>query len=112
MAHGTDGAPKVMCKRCGQILEHPYSLSKGSDGKDQRHGLSTIKRHLTTAGCQKANKGHNTEITKFLRKGVGYTIYNYYDYFANSLGYFRMILRPKLLFRKKAGKKRSYRFYL
>ncbi|CEJ62588.1 hypothetical protein PMG11_11085 [Penicillium brasilianum] len=69
VAHGTDGSPKVMCKRCGQILEHPYSLSKGADGKDQRHGLSTMKRHLTTAGCQKANKGHNAEITEFLKKG-------------------------------------------
>jgi len=87
VAHGTDGAPKVMCKRCGQILEPPYSLSKGADGKDQRHGLSTMKRHLKTAGCQKANKGHNAEITKFLKKGVGYTMYDYhyYYYFANSL---------------------------
>jgi len=75
VAHGTDGAPKVMCKRCGQILEHPYSLrSKGADGKDQRHGLSTMKRHLTTAGCRKVNKGQKAEITKFLKKGVGYSI--------------------------------------
>jgi hypothetical protein len=44
VAHGIDGAPKVMCKRCGQILEHPYFLSKGADGKDQRHGLSTMEK--------------------------------------------------------------------
>ncbi|KAG0152748.1 hypothetical protein PDIDSM_2553 [Penicillium digitatum] len=44
VAQGIDGAPKVMCKRCGKILEHPYTLSPNSTGKAQYHGTSTIQK--------------------------------------------------------------------
>ncbi|KAG0161688.1 hypothetical protein PDIDSM_5318 [Penicillium digitatum] len=50
VAQGIDGAPKVMCKRCGKILEHPYTLSPNSTGKAQYHGTSTIQKHRKTAG--------------------------------------------------------------
>ncbi|KAJ5751474.1 uncharacterized protein N7511_008439 [Penicillium nucicola] len=63
-----DGAPKVMCKRCGKILEHPYSTSPGSIGsRVQYHGTSTIMKHLRTAGCRRSDNKRNSEITKFLQ---------------------------------------------
>ncbi|QKX61420.1 uncharacterized protein TRUGW13939_08568 [Talaromyces rugulosus] len=68
VAEGVDGTPKVMCKRCGKILEHPYSLSLNSSGKAQYHGTSTIQKHLKTAGCLRSEKGKKAEITKFLQK--------------------------------------------
>lgn len=53
------GSPKVMCKRCGAFLEHPYSTKqptgKGkSTEKVNRHGTTTISRHLDTVGCKRA----------------------------------------------------------
>jgi hypothetical protein len=62
-----DGAPKVMCKRCLKILEHPHSLSPSGKGY---HGTSTMLKHLKTAGCRKAQQGGKGEITKFLQKVV------------------------------------------
>lgn len=77
VAQGVDGAPKVMCKRCGKILEHPYSLSPNSTGKAQYHGTSTIQKHLKTAGCLRSEKGKKAEITKFLQKEVYFILMNY-----------------------------------
>lgn len=70
VAHSIDGAPKVMCQRCGAILEHPYTVNPKGKGRLQYHGTSTIQRHLKTAGCLKAGQGKGNEITKFLKKGV------------------------------------------
>lgn len=70
VAHSVDGAPKVMCKRCGKILEHPYSLSPNGIGKAQYHGTSTIQKHLKTAGCLRSENGKKAEITRFLQKEV------------------------------------------
>lgn len=77
VAEGVDGAPKVMCKRCGKILEHIYSLSLNSTGKAQYHGTSTIQKHLKTAGCLRSEKGKKAEITKFLQKEVCFQLLNY-----------------------------------
>ncbi|KAG0160749.1 hypothetical protein PDIDSM_8279 [Penicillium digitatum] len=68
VAQGIDGAPKVMCKRCGKILEHPYTLSPNSTGKAQYHGTSTIQKHRKTAGCLRSEKGKKAEITNFLQR--------------------------------------------
>lgn len=70
VAHSIDGAPKVMCQRCGAILEHPYTVNPKAIGKVQYHGTSTMQKHLKTAGCLKSEQGKRAEITKFLKKGV------------------------------------------
>ncbi|KAG0154267.1 hypothetical protein PDIDSM_1647 [Penicillium digitatum] len=57
-----------MCKRCGKILEHPYTLSPNSTGKAQYHGTSTIQKHRKTAGCLRSEKGKKAEITNFLQR--------------------------------------------
>jgi hypothetical protein len=62
VAHNVDGAPKVMCKRCGQILEHPYSKNKDRKGRDTGHGLSTMTRHLKTASCLRSDSRRKGEI--------------------------------------------------
>lgn len=61
VANSLDGAPKVMCKRCGGIREHPYTEIKGKKKgeptvesvtpktKKNIHGLGTMtKRPLQT----------------------------------------------------------------
>lgn len=83
VASSIDGAPKVMCKRCSQILEHPYSTKKDIKGKEGRHGLSTMTRHLKTAACQRFENRQKDEIIKFLQKRV-YLIFYYYTSLTNS----------------------------
>lgn len=71
IAHGVDGIPKVMCKRCGKVLEHPYSMTPGNNtNKPSYHGTSTIQKHLKTATCMRSGNGRKSEITNFLRKEV------------------------------------------
>lgn len=73
VANSTDGAPKVMCKNCGQILEHPYTLHSRptGNGKAQYHGTSSLSKHIKSVGCQRARRsGYKSEISKFLRKAV------------------------------------------
>jgi hypothetical protein len=67
VAHSKDGAPKVMCRLCSRILEHPYSPTPNQKGY---HGTSTMQKHLKTAACIKVQQGNRGEITQFLRKGV------------------------------------------
>jgi hypothetical protein len=70
VAHGPDGAPKVMCKECGTVLEHPSTTLSRGNGKQHRQGTSTMTKHLNTASCRKAGKGKKAEITRFLQKAV------------------------------------------
>lgn len=70
VAQSSDGAAKVMCKRCGQILEHPNFVRHTKDGKKQRQGTSTMKGHLSSAGCIKASQGQGMNITRFLQPKV------------------------------------------
>ena len=81
VAHSSDGAPKVMCKRCGAILEHPQSLSSGTTA---RQGTSTMGKHLKGTGCTKAAR-HRTQksgITRFIKATVclylSYLVLYYY----------------------------------
>lgn len=67
VAHGSDGAPKIMCKRCGQILEHPYTLRQGTT---QRQGTSTMAKHLKTTTCVRFDKARRSNITNFMKKTV------------------------------------------
>jgi hypothetical protein len=57
VAHTGTGSPKVMCKRCDVILEHPYATKKDDSGRVGRHGTTTITRHLQTSSCRKAVSG-------------------------------------------------------
>lgn len=62
VADSVSGTAKVMCKRCGQILEHPYSLNPKSAS---RHGTSrNIHNHQTSQNCimYSINKGKGTQI--------------------------------------------------
>ncbi|KAJ5982186.1 hypothetical protein N7451_012286 [Penicillium sp. IBT 35674x] len=70
VAHNLDGAPKVMCQRCGAILEHPYTANpKSKEGRVQYHGTSTMQKHIKTASCIRAGQRKENEITKFLKNG-------------------------------------------
>ncbi|KAJ5260978.1 hypothetical protein N7524_008611 [Penicillium chrysogenum] len=50
VAHYSSGLPKVMCQRCGTILDHPNFNPKGAP-----HGTSGIKRHRNGVNCFKGN---------------------------------------------------------
>lgn len=56
VAHSVHGTAKVMCKNCSAILEHPHATRKESNGsrKDERHGKTTMIRHVNTSTCQRA----------------------------------------------------------
>ena len=48
-----------MCKRCGLILKHLYSIKQetsantnGASRKVSRYGTTTITRYLETKGCR------------------------------------------------------------
>lgn len=83
-----------MCKRCGAILEHPYTEIEGKkkgkptvEGarlktKKNIHGLGTMIRHPHTVSCLRAGPAGKSDITKFLVKAVG---------FPSILIYFRML---------------------
>jgi hypothetical protein len=34
VASAQDGTPKIMCRRCTKILEHPYSIGQKCTGSD------------------------------------------------------------------------------
>lgn len=91
VAHSTNGVPKVMCKRCGVILEHPSNLASKDESKRQRQGTSTMAKHLKSAACQRATKGPKAEISRFLQK----TVSSYIRFESTSslipLGNFRII---------------------
>ncbi|CAG8360902.1 unnamed protein product, partial [Penicillium salamii] len=73
VAHITNGAPKVMCKRCSKVLEHPYTPSACGE-KINYHGTSTMQKHLKTAACLRSvNK--SSKITTFLQPEVCFIIY-------------------------------------
>lgn len=76
VANGSDGAPKVMCKRCGQILEHPQTLCQGTN---MRHGTSTMNKHLKGVNCRKAirNSARKSDITRFMRATVSSILLSY-----------------------------------
>jgi hypothetical protein len=50
VAASGDGAPKIMCKRCHKVLEHPQI---------SRNGTSTMRTHIKGVTCQQTmgNKG-------------------------------------------------------
>jgi hypothetical protein len=71
VAYSNEGSPKVMCKYCSAILEHPYAARKDANGKDARHG-KTMTRHLGTSACKRAVSAgqQRGRIDKFLQSTV------------------------------------------
>jgi hypothetical protein len=67
VAQITDGSPKIMCKRCCKILEHPQTPLQGGKGL---HGTSTMIKHLKTGGCKRIATKGKTEITQFMKTVV------------------------------------------
>ena len=55
-----------MCKRYGQILEHPFSLKTRGTA---RHGTSTMLRHIKSASCLRSsnNSAQKSGLTKFIQ---------------------------------------------
>jgi hypothetical protein len=62
-----DGAPKIMCRRCAKILEHPYSLRTNTNGRSQYHGTSGMSKHRNSHACIKCEVRQKTESTQFLK---------------------------------------------
>lgn len=62
VANAKTGQPKVMCKRCQNVIVHPGV---------NRAGPSPMKAHLTSAGCVKPRKTAKQGINQLLREMVG-----------------------------------------
>jgi ribosomal protein S27E len=63
-----DGAPKVMCKVCSQILVHPAVGHRGT---------TTLNKHFSQGvNCRKAKPGQ--DIRKLIQAGVYQPIYPYF----------------------------------
>ena len=77
VASGTDGAPKIMCKRCAQILEHPQTICERTG---TRHGTSTMSKHLKGAGCRKAigKQAQKQDIKRFMQDTVCFSFLFYF----------------------------------
>lgn len=75
VASHKDGAPKVMCKRCTRILEHPAATLP--NGKTL-YGTSTMSKHIKTSACQKAKANSKEDISRFLKAKVCYLSYFIY----------------------------------
>jgi hypothetical protein len=72
VASAQDGTPKIMCRRCAKILEHPYTLRVNLDGRSQYHGTSGMSKHWKSNACvrYKGTERQKTDITQFLKTGV------------------------------------------
>ena len=66
----TTSMPKIMCKRCGKILDYPYYKLNGTNG---------MRRHLKGESCQKSANGvaNNLTLPGLFQKNVSiyYLIY-------------------------------------
>lgn len=69
VAHYISGQPKVMCKHCGAILNHPNSVIHPKSGKQ---GTTALRRHLTRATCK--GKGKGSSLQRLLQHQVRYQI--------------------------------------
>lgn len=63
VAHISTGTPSVMCKRCGNILDHPNWRSNGT---------KSVNRHWTTNRCKLASsqKGQQAKLRQLFKKPV------------------------------------------
>jgi hypothetical protein len=68
VANITDGAPKVMCKQCSAILEHPQL--KIYPSRTSCNGTSTMAKHLKSSACKRVSSQRKPDITKFLQAVV------------------------------------------
>ena len=63
VAHISTGTPSVMCKRCGNILDHPNRRSNGT---------KSVNRHWTTNRCKLASsqKGQQAKLRQLFKISV------------------------------------------
>lgn len=63
VSHHTSGLPKVMCQRCGKILDHPNCTSNGTN---------SMRRHWKGEKCQRAasQAGRQPNIRKAIEDSV------------------------------------------
>lgn len=61
-----------MCKHCSAILKHPYAAKKDANGKDARHSITTMTRHLRTSAYKRAVSGDQQRgrLDKFIQSTV------------------------------------------
>jgi hypothetical protein len=52
VAQASDGKAKLMCKKCGGILDHPHN---------NEHGTSTMARHLKGSQCRGISANHTKQ---------------------------------------------------
>lgn len=64
-----DGSPKVMCKICGQIPNHPANGHRGTS--------SMNKHFLQGVNCQRVVP-HSQDIRRFKQEGVCWYVHSYY----------------------------------
>ncbi|CAG8061357.1 unnamed protein product [Penicillium nalgiovense] len=68
IAHYTSGLPKVMCERCGKVLEHPNWSSNGTH---------SLRRHWEGPKCQKSGAKANKQphIRQLIKDSVSIFIF-------------------------------------
>ncbi|KAJ5253812.1 uncharacterized protein N7525_007394 [Penicillium rubens] len=66
IAHYTSGLPKVMCERCGKVLEHPNWSSNGTH---------SLRRHWEGPKCQKSGAKANKQphIRQLIKDSASHT---------------------------------------
>jgi hypothetical protein len=58
VADKKDGTPKILCRRCDKILQHPAGKGKSSTNSS-RTGTSHLKNHLQSDHCMQASRRAN-----------------------------------------------------
>lgn len=76
MAHCTAGLPKVMCERCGKVLEHPNWSSNGT------HSLRSLRRLILVIILfpSQRNDGSNKSLRLLLFSGFLFKLSNILSY--------------------------------
>ncbi|KAG2001440.1 hypothetical protein GB937_010174 [Aspergillus fischeri] len=72
ITQASDGKAKLICKKCGGILDHPHN---------NEHGTSTMARHLKGLQCRNFSANHTKQkgIMSLIQDTVSY-LNIYYNY--------------------------------
>jgi hypothetical protein len=96
VAQASDGKAKLMCKKCGGILDHPHN---------NEHGTSTMARHLKGSQCRGISANHTKQkgIMSLIQDAVSYLSVYYTSTNVNS----RNILKLHQFSLSKHGRRSS-----
>lgn len=63
VANSTNGEPKVFCKKCAKVLDHPQT---------NKHGTSSMNKHIQGVQCRNSisRAGRKTDIMQFMQDAV------------------------------------------